>query len=134
MVERMLNGIYSGTNEEIATATIELLRSDETLDRHTRAAIADALERDLEGRRDTLRMRMVRPDGGSATMFDEFDRNYELQEIADEVKRLRSQGLTRQQAIGEIIDSGRAKRTKIEQALRYAKHTHFRLSLRKGPD
>lgn len=125
MVHRMLNGVYSGDPEE---ALINLLRSSETMDIHTRGAIADALERYLEGRTDTLRLRAIKPDGGGRTFGQQFDQSLELQTIADQVQALRKAGKSRQQAIGDLIDRGVAKRTKIEEALAYAKRTVVRLS------
>ena len=126
-VHRQLNGVYDRDPE---AALIALMRSDEPIDTHTRAAIANAIERWREGRTNTLRLRVVRPDGGGQTLFDDFERAYSLQSIADEFQRLRETGLTRQQAIGAIVDSGAAKRTKIEEAIAYSKRTLVRLTKR----
>jgi hypothetical protein len=126
-VHRLLNGVYAGSKIEIAAAIIELLRSNELIDRHTREAIANAVERDIESRENTTRLRVMLPTGGTPTLADEFEKCLDLQEIADEFARLRKT-MTRQQAIGAIEDSKRAKRTKIEEALAYSKRARFRLS------
>jgi hypothetical protein len=126
-VHRLLNGLYSGSKSEIATAIVELLRSNELIDRHTREAIANAVERDIEARENTTRLRVMLPTGSAPTITDEYEKFFDLQEISDEFARLRTT-MTRQQAIGAIEDSGRAKRTKIEEALAYSKRARFRLS------
>lgn len=75
----LLNGVHPG-NEQ---ALIDLFRSDVALDRSTRDAIADALER-----KTGLRLRLVREKGfqNKPSLIDELKLIAEYQEIAADVQ------------------------------------------------
>jgi hypothetical protein len=89
----MLCGLYKP--EGLAEALVDLLRSEEPIDRHVRDELARRLEAEIAGDATALRLRVVRADGGSRTWEDTVEQMHGMQAIADRFSELREAGLTR---------------------------------------
>jgi hypothetical protein len=121
----MLNGWEDSDKGE--QWLIELFRSDTEIDRETRNAIADAIERDTG-----LRLDLVRADSKPTSGSRRMRLQHEYQEIADEVlaliregDRLRAAGepvpkqLEEKNAKDDVAKRRRISPRKVAAALRY---------------
>jgi hypothetical protein len=115
-VHRKLTGIYEA--DGLAEALITLLRSNEEIDLHSRAAIADALEADLRKDKEAIRLRLVKPAHRSRAKVNTIEQMADMQEAAKLYALYREQGLTWDQASFLMEEHGFA-RTKLSEAIEY---------------
>jgi hypothetical protein len=112
---RIFEDIYSGDG---AAALAELLRSDEPLDKHTRSAVAAALEAAVADRHDAIRLSFHRPSNGSRSIQKQVEAAAKRQMIADYFEKFKSLG--KQRAYQEIIKMGLANSDRTIDAARKA--------------
>ena len=118
-VHRQLIGIYA--LDGAAEALVELLRSEEDIDRHTRAALADALEADLRGHKSAIRFRLTKPAHRGRAKVDIFEKMLEMQEIAKLYRLYSEQNLTWDEA-AYLLEQLGCRKTKLAEALDYDEH------------
>jgi hypothetical protein len=113
-----LNGVQRGDGSEL----IDLMRSDEPIDRQTREAIADALER-----REGVRLEFHR--GNDAPAVEHWETELHYQDIADAVYALVSKpgGVEKNAKIDVAKQFGVSRRT-VDTALRRRRHALYRIS------
>jgi hypothetical protein len=114
LVANMLNGWES--SEQGKKWLIELFRSNVVIDRQTRDAIANALERD-EG----LRLKLVRGDQRPTAGTAKLRLQHELQEIADDVTARIAAGEVPKNAKADVARERGIGLTKVKDALAYRK-------------
>lgn len=113
----VLNGVHAGD----ASALIELMRSSEPIDRQTRDAIADALER-----RKGVRLELRR--GNEAALTRRFETMLQYQNIADNVAaRIAAGEVEKNAKIDAAKQFGVSART-VSTALRWQQNASYRIS------
>ena len=128
-VHRKLVGMYPA--DDLAEAIIEMFRSTEAIDRHTRLALADAFEAELHGNRSAFRFRLVKPAHRTTAKTEVFEQMLEMQEIAALYRLYREQGLTWDEASFLLNELGCGK-TKLAEALDYDANRIVHVS--RGPE
>ena len=108
-------------------ALITLLRSDEEIDEHTRAAIADALAAGLKEERHAIRLWLVKPAHRSRAKVNVLEHMAEMQEAAAMYRLYREQGLTWDEASFLLEELGFA-RTKLAEAIDYDRRKSVRVA------
>ena len=117
-VHRIFTGLITCNG---GAALADLLRSDEPLDKHTRAVVARALDEAIAQNNDAFRLRFSAPSNGFRTWEEYADTAAQRQAIADEYERLtRVKMLSKQRAYQAIVDAGLAKSDRSIDAARKA--------------
>jgi hypothetical protein len=111
-----LNGVWQGDE----TALIELMRSDEPIDRETRVAIADALER-----RKGIRLELHR--GNTAPLLKRAETEFLYQKIADSVAARIASGTAEKRAKGEAAAEFEVSLRTVATALKWKRRTPYRI-------
>jgi hypothetical protein len=114
----VLNGVRKGNK----TALIDLMRSDETIDRETRLAIAEALER-----RKGVRLEFHR--GNEAPFMQRAKTEFLYQQIADSVAaRMTQPGAVEKNAKKDAAAEFKVSLRTIATALRWQSRSVYRIS------
>lgn len=111
----LLNNVLGGGGKQVL---IDLFRSNVELDRETRDAIADALERE-----DGIRLELVMGAGRPAFYTDRLKTWHEYQEIADEVAALIASGDVPKAAKSKVMERRGIGEAKLKKALAYRRRS-----------
>jgi hypothetical protein len=112
----VLNGVAKGDK----SALIELMRSDEEIDRETRLAIADAFER-----RKGIRLELH--PGLQAPLLTRTGTEFLYQQIADSVAARMEAGAAEKKAKGETAAEFQVSLRTVATALKWKRKTPYRI-------
>lgn len=112
-----LNGVHRGDG---AAELIELMRSSETIDRQTREAIANALER-----RSGVRLEFHK--SNEAPFLEDLETELKYQEIADSVAALLKAGAVPKNAKRDVAEKFGVSLRTVSTALRRRRGSIFRV-------
>ena len=127
-VHRIFSGIYSGDG---GAALAALLRSDEPMDDHARAAVVSALEAAVAGNKNAIRLKFVGSSDGSRSTERHWEAEEKQLRIVEKYERLRAEDIPKQRAYQSIISAGLANTDKtIDNARKRIRETSTRIRKR----